>query len=396
MPSSEISDELNVWIAHNTALLNTAAAAADTPSDVDQVIQSAAAYLRALEARERAAVAALEAIQQELAAGRPYRQRQTTWARRQARLQQEIAAHRQARAVLRDQIAATRQLLTRLQEKSFSPSSAGYVAGTPPMSALSRVLHVLQTGFITTSYLRKSIVGLGIILVLGLGFISILVPVSTRAPAVYFGTADHGVPTSIIGPATEEADTIQRSSAWTIILDTTVQPAVKPSPIATVTPELSPTATSTPKPSPTMLPTVRLSSSPTLLTIANANANLRAGPGTAHPIVSVLMAGQPVTIVARDPTGDWYQLTNGAWIYSALVSNAPTVPVAAVIPTAPPPTFTSLPPPATHFVVASPAATPAPPARYCCKICTTGKACGDTCIARNKTCRQPPGCACDG
>jgi hypothetical protein len=31
----------------------------------------------------------------------------------------------------------------------------------------------------------------------------------------------------------------------------------------------------------------------------------------------------------------------------------------------------------------------------CCKICRKGKACGNSCIARNKTCHQPPGCACD-
>jgi hypothetical protein len=31
----------------------------------------------------------------------------------------------------------------------------------------------------------------------------------------------------------------------------------------------------------------------------------------------------------------------------------------------------------------------------CCKICTVGKACGNSCISRNYTCRQPPGCACD-
>lgn len=33
---------------------------------------------------------------------------------------------------------------------------------------------------------------------------------------------------------------------------------------------------------------------------------------------------------------------------------------------------------------------------YCCKVCTTGKACGDTCISRDKVCRVGPGCACDG
>jgi hypothetical protein len=36
------------------------------------------------------------------------------------------------------------------------------------------------------------------------------------------------------------------------------------------------------------------------------------------------------------------------------------------------------------------------PAQGCCKHCRTGKACGDTCIARDKTCHVGPGCACNG
>jgi hypothetical protein len=32
----------------------------------------------------------------------------------------------------------------------------------------------------------------------------------------------------------------------------------------------------------------------------------------------------------------------------------------------------------------------------CCKVCSVGKACGDTCISRDKTCHVGPGCACDG
>ena len=32
----------------------------------------------------------------------------------------------------------------------------------------------------------------------------------------------------------------------------------------------------------------------------------------------------------------------------------------------------------------------------CCKICTIGKACGDTCISKEKECHVGPGCACDG
>ena len=32
----------------------------------------------------------------------------------------------------------------------------------------------------------------------------------------------------------------------------------------------------------------------------------------------------------------------------------------------------------------------------CCRVCTTGKACGDSCIQAGLTCHQPPGCACNG
>lgn len=35
------------------------------------------------------------------------------------------------------------------------------------------------------------------------------------------------------------------------------------------------------------------------------------------------------------------------------------------------------------------------PARKCCKICRTSKACGDSCISRTKTCRVGRGCACN-
>ena len=34
-------------------------------------------------------------------------------------------------------------------------------------------------------------------------------------------------------------------------------------------------------------------------------------------------------------------------------------------------------------------------AQACCKICRKGKACGDSCIARDKSCRKGAGCACD-
>jgi beta-lactamase superfamily II metal-dependent hydrolase len=46
-------------------------------------------------------------------------------------------------------------------------------------------------------------------------------------------------------------------------------------------------------------------------------------------------------------------------------------------------------------LVPKPAAQPEPSAAGCCKVCTRGQACGNTCISRSYTCHQPPGCACD-
>ncbi len=31
----------------------------------------------------------------------------------------------------------------------------------------------------------------------------------------------------------------------------------------------------------------------------------------------------------------------------------------------------------------------------CCKVCSRGKACGNSCIARNRTCHKGRGCACN-
>lgn len=32
----------------------------------------------------------------------------------------------------------------------------------------------------------------------------------------------------------------------------------------------------------------------------------------------------------------------------------------------------------------------------CCKTCSAGKACGDSCISKTDTCNEGNGCACDG
>jgi hypothetical protein len=39
---------------------------------------------------------------------------------------------------------------------------------------------------------------------------------------------------------------------------------------------------------------------------------------------------------------------------------------------------------------------PEPLLAACCKVCSKGKACGDSCISRDKQCHKGVGCACDG
>lgn len=94
----------------------------------------------------------------------------------------------------------------------------------------------------------------------------------------------------------------------------------------------------------------------------------------------------------RDPAG------NEGWVAAEFLILKGTAPVAAPAATpVPPPPATAVPAPtAAPAVKAAPPPTAAPaPAVACCRRCTTGKACGNSCIAANLTCRQPPGCACD-
>ena len=59
-------------------------------------------------------------------------------------------------------------------------------------------------------------------------------------------------------------------------------------------------------------------------------------------------------------------------------------------------TLTTVTPPPIAAPQASPSsAPPAPVSSSCCKYCRKGYACGNSCIARNKTCRVGPGCACN-
>jgi hypothetical protein len=58
-------------------------------------------------------------------------------------------------------------------------------------------------------------------------------------------------------------------------------------------------------------------------TTVNANANLRAGPGTTFDVVGGVSAGDALTVVGRNEAGDWYKTADDKWIASFLVNNAP-------------------------------------------------------------------------
>lgn len=61
----------------------------------------------------------------------------------------------------------------------------------------------------------------------------------------------------------------------------------------------------------------RLEDAPAL---ANRPANLRNGPGTSYAIVGHVQAGQRLQIVGQDQTGNWFKLSNEAWIAAFLVN----------------------------------------------------------------------------
>ncbi|MCE7986969.1 MAG: SH3 domain-containing protein [Caldilinea sp. CFX5] len=90
----------------------------------------------------------------------------------------------------------------------------------------------------------------------------------------------------------------------------------------------------------------------------NRNANLRAGPGTTFAVVGGASAGQTVTIVATNTTGDWYQLETGEWIAAFLVDGVNAVPTRMTPPdpTTPPsaqPTIAATPLPAQQTTTAN-------------------------------------------
>jgi len=77
--------------------------------------------------------------------------------------------------------------------------------------------------------------------------------------------------------------------------------------------------------------------------MVNRQANLRAGPGTSYAVNGQAAQDQLVTIIDKNPAGDWYKLTGGQWIAAFLVNvatNPPTQTLTSATPAPLAPTTT--------------------------------------------------------
>jgi hypothetical protein len=124
-----------------------------------------------------------------------------------------------------------------------------------------------------------------------------------------------------------------------------------PSPtVASTDTPVPPTATS---PATAAASTVTATAATQPRVVAEDTANLRSGPGKAYPLVGRLNAGESAEIIARNASGDWWQLAWGgqgsAWVAGTTVkvqgpidtvAVAKNVPPPPAPPTAPPPTKT--------------------------------------------------------
>jgi uncharacterized protein YraI len=157
---------------------------------------------------------------------------------------------------------------------------------------------------------------------------------------------------SIVGSHTLQArayDAVGQMGASQIVVVEVQSPETPTSPLPSAT--TPPTAS--PEPAATTTPEQAL-------VTANANANVRGGPGTNYYVVGVLREGESASVTGRNADSSWWQISfqgSSAWIANSVVTandQAYNAPVASAPP--PPATNTPIPPTATP----PPTNTPAP------------------------------------
>lgn len=153
------------------------------------------------------------------------------------------------------------------------------------------------------------------------------------------------------------------TSAPTATLLPTFTPTSRPLDTPTAAPTDTATAPLTPTVAPTTPPTTAPTVEPTATVPAAPSAqaaravNVRSGPGTAYPVIGSLAPAQMVTIIGRNPAGDWWQVCcvdqRQGWVAASVVTASGPLGAVAVAtdipppPTAAPPTATRVGPPPT-------------------------------------------------
>jgi uncharacterized protein YgiM (DUF1202 family) len=145
-------------------------------------------------------------------------------------------------------------------------------------------------------------------------------------PAVEASPTTEATPAGEATPeATPEAEATPAATPEAeATVETTPTVEASPTPEATPAGEATPEATATVEATPAAETTPEATPEATTTPTANANANLRDGPGTNYNVIGGVQAGDPLVLVGQNEAGDWYQLDSGAWIFAALVDNAPT------------------------------------------------------------------------
>lgn len=217
---------------------------------------------------------------------------------------------------------------------------------------------------------------------------------------------------------------------------TKISPTSKPTAVVaiiTVVKEVTRTQQATPSPTNIDIPpTSTPSATPIpMAQIVVHSVNVRTGPSSDYDSIGYLLEGDAVPVIGIDSTETWYEvllpsnetawvavsntiLTNGNSVseparfieaqptaiapvvnsltsFDEITTDLVTSESASTTSTSPTETATNVPPTLIPLLTSTPIVV-----RSCCKYCSTGKPCGNSCISRSKTCRKGIGCACYG
>lgn len=122
------------------------------------------------------------------------------------------------------------------------------------------------------------------------------------------------------------------------------QPTATPSPTSSPAPTITPSPLPSPPPAPTDTPAPAATAGRPEAIVTGQSLNVRAGPGTMHPVIGVLRQGEAVQVTGRDAAGAWLEIRlvdgSSGWVSRSLVRTNPqsdAIAVAESIPTAPAP-----------------------------------------------------------